>query len=80
MQRTGWVSLCMQQARLWSSHHATPAWSRRDHDKHLYKERHLIENFFAELKQFRCITTRYDKTARSFLGDIHLTAAVAWLS
>ena len=36
-------------------------------DKHLYKARHLIENFFARLKQYRCIATRYDKTAQAFL-------------
>ncbi|HEY0206640.1 MAG TPA: transposase, partial [Acetobacteraceae bacterium] len=38
------------------------------------KERHLIETFFAKLKQLRAIATRYDKTARNFLGAIHLTA------
>jgi transposase len=40
----------------------------REHDRHLYKERHLVENFFARLKQYRAIATRYDKTARNFLG------------
>src|SRR6185437_10818616 len=40
----------------------------RDYDRHLYKVRHLIENFFAKLKQFRAIATRYDKTARNFLA------------
>ena len=40
--------------------------------KDLYKARHLIENFFAKLKQFRAIATRYDKTARCFLAGIHL--------
>ena len=53
---------------------------RRDYDRHLYKARHLIENFFARLKQYRCIATRYDKTARNFLGAVHLAAAVIWLS
>ncbi len=32
---------------------------QRDYDRHLYKARHLIENFFAKLKQFRGIATRY---------------------
>ena len=53
---------------------------QRDYDRHLYKARHLIENFFARLKQYRCIATRYDKTARNFLGAIHLAAAVVWLN
>jgi transposase len=52
----------------------------REYDRHLYQARHLIENFFARLKQFRAIATRYDKTARNFLGAIHLAAAVVWLN
>ena len=51
-----------------------------DLDRHLYKERHLIENFFCKLKQFRAIATRYDKTARTFLAPIHLAAAISWLN
>jgi transposase len=47
----------------------------RDFDRHLYKERHLSENFFCKLKQFRAIATCYDKTARNFLAAIHLAAA-----
>lgn len=46
------------------------------YDKEAYKLRHKIENFFARLKQFRAIATRYDKTAQNFLGGIHLTAMI----
>jgi transposase len=52
----------------------------RDFDKHLYQARHLIENFFCKLKQFRAIATRYDKTARNFLAALHLAAATIWLN
>ena len=52
----------------------------RPYDKELYKARHLIENFFAKLKQFRAIATRYDKRAVCFLGALHLAAAVIWLN
>jgi transposase len=52
----------------------------RDYDRDLYKARHLIENFFAKLKQFRAIATRYDKAAQNFLGAIHLAAAMVWLN
>src|SRR4051795_2551575 len=52
----------------------------RAFDTDLYKARHLIENFFAKLKQFRAIATRYDKTARCFLAGIHLAAAIIWLN
>ena len=50
-----------------------------DYDKEIYKERHLIENFFAKLKQYRAIATRYDKTAQNFLGAIYMAATVIWL-
>ncbi len=53
---------------------------QRDYDRDLYKARHLIENFFAKLKQFRAIATRYDKTARNFLAGIHLAAIAIWLN
>ncbi len=52
----------------------------RDYDQYIYQARHLIENFFAKLKQFRAIATRYDKTARNFLAAIHLTAGLIWLN
>ncbi len=43
-------------------------------------ERPGLLHFFAKLKQFRAIATRYDKTKRNFLGAIHLAAAVVWLN
>ena len=49
-----------------------------DQDK--YRWRHLIENFFAKLKQYRGIATRYDQRACAFLGAIHWVAAVIWLN
>jgi len=52
----------------------------REYDQELYKARHLIENFFARLKQYRAIATRYDKLAESFLGAIYLAATVVWLN
>jgi len=33
----------------------------RLYDTFLYKARHLVENFFAKLKQYRAVGTRYDK-------------------
>lgn len=52
----------------------------RTYDTHLYKARHLIENFFAKIKQYRAIATRDDKLAVNFLGAIHLAAVVIWLN
>ena len=53
---------------------------QRDYDKELYKSRHLIENFFCKLKQFRAIATRYDKLARNFLAAVYLAASAIWLN
>ena len=53
---------------------------QRAYDTDLYKARHLIENFFAKLKQYRAIATRYDKRAVSFLGATYLAAAVILLN
>ncbi len=49
------------------------------YDAVLYMARHVIENCFAKLKQYRAIATRYDKTASNFLGAIHLAAVVIWM-
>ena len=48
----------------------------RDYDKHAYKWRHLIENFFAKIKEFRAIATRYEKTMSSYAANWHLAAAI----
>jgi transposase len=53
---------------------------QRAYDRDLYQARHLIENFFCKLKQFRAIATRYDKTKRNFLAAIYLAAAAILLN
>src|ERR1700675_193725 len=45
-------------------------------DTEMYKWRHLIENFFCKLKEFKRIAMRADKTDHSFQAMIHLVAAV----
>ncbi len=45
-------------------------------DRDLYKWRHLIENFFCKLKEFKRIAMRACKTDRSFSAMIYLAAAV----
>jgi transposase len=54
--------------------------SPREYDRELYAARHLIENFFAKIKQFRAIATRYEKTARNFLAAVQLVASAVWLN
>ncbi len=48
-------------------------------DFEMYKWRHLVENFFCKIKEFRRIATRYEKTARSFMGVLCLAATFDWI-
>jgi transposase len=45
-------------------------------DLEIYKWRHLIENFFCRLKEFKRIAMRADKTDQNFEAMIYLAAAV----
>lgn len=45
-------------------------------DTEMYKWRHLVENYFAKIKEFRGIATRYDKTDESFRANLNLTATI----
>jgi transposase len=45
-------------------------------DAEMYKWRHLVENFFCKLKEFKRIAMRSDKTDQSFAAMICLAAAV----
>ena len=47
-----------------------------DIDTEMYMWRHLIENFFCKLKEFKRIAMRADKTDESFAAAVYLAAAV----
>ena len=49
---------------------------QRDYDADAYKWRHLVENYFAKIKEFRGIATRYDKTDCSYIASWNLAAAL----
>ncbi|WP_367159803.1 IS5 family transposase [Kozakia baliensis] len=49
--------------------------SKPPYDWHLYKKRHLIENMFAKLKDWRRVATRYDRCAHTFMSAIQIAAA-----
>lgn len=53
--------------------------TKRTYDKHMYKERHLIECFFNKLKHFRRIFSRFDKRASSYAGFIAYASTILWL-
>jgi transposase len=52
---------------------------QRKYDRIAYKQRWGVEGFFAKLKQWRRIATRYDKLATNFLGFIKLASIMLWL-
>ncbi|QEH49686.1 IS5 family transposase [Aggregatibacter actinomycetemcomitans] len=50
-----------------------------DVDWCLYRYRHLVENAFALLKQYRAIATRYDKLARNYASSLAFTCCIRWV-
>jgi transposase len=48
-------------------------------DQERYKDRNLAERFWAKVKQFRRVATRYDKTARNFLAFVHVASIMVLL-
>ena len=53
---------------------------QREYDRHVYKDRNLVERFFNRIKQFRRIATRYGKLARNFFAMLNLVCAYIWLA
>jgi transposase len=51
-----------------------------EYDRHLYKERNVIERYFAWVKQYRRVATRYDKKAANFLGFVWLASIAIMLA
>jgi len=51
----------------------------REYDKHIYKERHLIENLFGKLKHFRRVFARFDKTKDAYAAFISIASTIIWL-
>lgn len=49
---------------------------RPPYSKRNYRKRHLVENFFERIKNFRRVSTRYDKLAETFLGFVCLSATL----
>jgi transposase len=57
-----------------------PARSRTlTYDKHIYKERNLIERFFNKIKHCRRVATRYDKLGANCLAFVQLASIRLWL-
>jgi transposase len=48
-------------------------------DRDRYKDRNLVERFWAKVKQYRRVATRYEKTARNFLALVHVASIMILL-
>ncbi len=51
----------------------------RDYDKHIYKERHLVECFIGKIKHYRRIFSRFEKLASRYLSFLSFVGALIWL-
>jgi len=45
----------------------------------IYHNRNVVERLWARLKEWRAVATRYEKTARSFMGVLCLAAVFDWI-
>ena len=52
---------------------------QREYDKEAYRRRHLVENAFQVLKEWRGIATRYAKNTASFLAAVDIRCLFGWL-
>ena len=50
-----------------------------DYDKHLYKERHLVECLIGKIKHYRRVFSRFEKLAKRYLGFLSFVGALIWL-
>ena len=60
--------------------HANPTRKRKPRlDRCRYAKRYRVELFFHDLKRFRALATRFEKTARNYLALLHLACSMIWL-
>jgi transposase len=50
---------------------ACPGW--------IYNNHNVVERLWARLKEWRAVATRYENTARSFMGVLCLAATLDWI-
>jgi transposase len=52
---------------------------QRDYDRHLYRERHLVECFIGKVKHYRRVFSRFEKLSKNYLGFLSFVSALVWL-
>ncbi len=53
--------------------------AQRTYDRHLYKERHLVECFINKIKWYRRIFSRFEKLAARYFGFLSFVSTLIWL-
>jgi transposase len=49
------------------------------YDRTAYRRRRRVEQAWGRLKEWRAVATRYEKTAESYLGALHVAASLDWI-
>jgi len=52
---------------------------KREYDRWLYRERHLVECFINKVKHFRRVFSRFDKLAQRYAGFVAFASVLIWL-
>jgi transposase len=52
---------------------------QREYDRHLYRERHLIECFINKIKHYRRVFSRFEKLSKNYMGFLSFVSALVWL-
>lgn len=53
--------------------------AQREYDRHLYRERHLIECFINKIKHYRRVFSRFEKLSKNYMGFLSFVSALVWL-
>jgi transposase len=71
---------CVRQRGMKAVIHPHPTRRKQPRlDRKRYSKRYLVEVFFHHLKRFRCLATRFEKTARHYLALLQVACTMIWL-
>lgn len=58
---------------------ANPTHPAVGYDRLAYRRRSRVEQVWGRLKEWRAVATRYEKRAETYLGVLHVAAALDWI-
>jgi transposase len=74
------IRSCVRQQGMKAVIHPNPTRRKKPRlDRKTYSKRYLVEVFFHHLKRFRCLATRFEKTAKHYLALLHVACTMIWL-